>query len=91
MSERRPRNGARWTGDLQPWCKAKAVITDMERMSSDNSDHDRSSEGELLRRRGDRRVHDAEVADDRRKGDRRETPGIAALMQTLLKRDTGEL
>ena len=64
-------------------------MTDMERMGSDESDQNRSSEGELLRRRGDRRVHDLEVADDRRKGDRRDIPGIAALMQTLLRRDGG--
>ncbi|MGD0472885.1 MAG: hypothetical protein ABSB70_06680 [Candidatus Velthaea sp.] len=42
-----------------------------------------------VRRRGDRRVADTAVADDRRKGDRRDTPGIGALIRTLFRRGPG--
>lgn len=42
-----------------------------------------------LRRRGDRRVQDQAVADDRRKGDRRDIPGVSALFRTLFRRGTG--
>jgi hypothetical protein len=44
------------------------------------------SEGDPVRRRGDRRVVDNAVPDDRRKGDRRDTPGLGALIRTLFRR-----
>jgi hypothetical protein len=44
---------------------------------------------ESLRRRGDRRVQDQSVADDRRKGDRRDIPGVSALIRTLFRWGNG--
>jgi hypothetical protein len=46
-------------------------------------------EAESLRRRGDRRVQDQTVPDDRRKGDRRDIPGVSALIRTLFRRGPG--
>lgn len=56
----------------------------MEKTNSDVAD------GEPLRRRGDRRVNDAAVSDDRRKGDRRDIPGFGALIKTLFRRGPGK-
>jgi hypothetical protein len=41
---------------------------------------------EPVRRRGDRRVSDQLVMNDRRKGDRRRIPGMTALFRTLFRR-----
>jgi hypothetical protein len=46
-------------------------------------------DGEPLRRRGDRRMQDNQVPDERRKGDRRDTPGIGALIRTLFRHGPG--
>jgi hypothetical protein len=46
-------------------------------------------DGLPLRRRGDRRLQDNQVPDDRRKGDRRDTPGIGELIRTLFHRGPG--
>jgi len=71
-------------------CKEKAVFTDMESMASNNESSDQtSSEAEKLRRRGDRRTSDLQVAEDRRKAERRDTPGVTGLMATLLHHDLG--
>ncbi len=45
-----------------------------------------SAEPEPLRRRGDRRLNDQAVPDDRRKQDRRDIPGVGALIRTLFRR-----
>jgi hypothetical protein len=42
-----------------------------------------------LRRRGDRRTQDQIVADDRRRNNRRDIPGVSALFRTLFRRGTG--
>lgn len=42
-------------------------------------------EDEPIRRRGDRRATVQVVSNDRRKGDRRDTPGIKELFRTLLR------
>jgi hypothetical protein len=47
------------------------------------------SESEPVRRRGDRRVHEQAVPEDRRKGDRRSIPGLSALFRTLFRRGPG--
>jgi hypothetical protein len=57
----------------------------MVRMSTENTDNT-ESENAPVRRRGDRRVQDSVVADERRKGDRRDTPGLGALIKTLFRR-----
>jgi hypothetical protein len=48
--------------------------------------NDTESDNAPVRRRGDRRIQDNVVADDRRKGDRRDTPGLGALIRTLFRR-----
>jgi hypothetical protein len=47
------------------------------------------SESEPVRRRGDRRVTQEDVDDDRRQGDRRDIPGVSALIRMLFRRGTG--
>jgi len=42
--------------------------------------------GEPVRRRGDRRLQTNAVPDDRRKGDRRDLPGLGGLIRTLFRR-----
>jgi hypothetical protein len=56
----------------------------MESMSTEET-QSTAEENALLRRRGDRRVQVQAVADDRRKGDRRDLPGISALIRTLFR------
>jgi hypothetical protein len=71
-------------------CKEKVVLADMESMARNNESSDQTpSEGEKLRRRGDRRTSDLQVAEDRRKAERRDTPGVTGLMATLLHHDLG--
>jgi hypothetical protein len=44
------------------------------------------NDGSPVRRRGDRRVAEqAAVPEDRRKGDRRDLPGLSALFRTLFR------
>jgi hypothetical protein len=62
-----------------------AAPADTVRMSTEDT-NGTESDGAPVRRRGDRRVQDNVVPDDRRKGDRRDTPGIGALIQTLFRR-----
>jgi hypothetical protein len=57
----------------------------MVRMSTEDTNR-LESEGAPIRRRGDRRVQDNAVPDDRRKADRRDTPGFGALLRTLFLR-----
>ncbi len=45
-----------------------------------------SADAEPLRRRGDRRLTDQAVSDERRKTDRRDIPGVGALIRTLFRR-----
>jgi hypothetical protein len=45
-----------------------------------------NADGSPVRRQGDRRVTDATVPDDRRKTDRRDIPGLSALIRTLFRR-----
>jgi hypothetical protein len=61
-----------------------AAAADTVRMSTEDTNRT-ESDGAPVRRRGDRRVQDNAVADDRRKSDRRDTPGIGALIQTLFR------
>jgi len=60
----------------------------MKRMSSDEIKHI-VPDAEPVRRHGDRRVNDLTVADDRRRSDRRDIPGLSALIRTLFRRGTG--
>ena len=54
-------------------------------MSTEDTNHT-ESDNAPVRRRGDRRVQDSVVPDERRKGDRRDTPGLGALIKTLFRR-----
>jgi hypothetical protein len=57
-------------------------------MSTEDTNHT-EQDSAPVRRRGDRRVADSVVVNDRRKGDRRDTPGLGALIKTLFRRGTG--
>jgi hypothetical protein len=67
----------------------KAVLADMDNMSREEVSAT-GPDGEPVRRRGDRRVQDQQVPDDRRKGDRRDIPGFSALIRTLFRRGTSK-
>jgi hypothetical protein len=54
-------------------------------MSSENIDPP-TADDEPVRRRGDRRVQAQAVTDDRRKNNRRDIPGVSALIRTLFQR-----
>ncbi len=64
--------------------KIKAVLADMNGMSTLDT-IDALSETELVRRRGERRTAIQTVVQDRRKSDRRDIPGLRALIQTLFR------
>jgi hypothetical protein len=67
----------------------RAVPTDRESMSTEDMNRP-APQAEPLRRRGDRRVQDQVVADERRTGDRRDSPGVSALIRTLFRRANGK-
>jgi hypothetical protein len=54
-------------------------------MSSEKADRPVPAD-EPVRRRGDRRLQNAVVVEERRKGDRRDIPGVSALIRTLFRR-----
>ncbi len=62
------------------------IPSDKERMSKEIDQT--VPDGEPVRRRGDRRLNDTAVTDDRRQGDRRDIPGVSALIRTLFRRGT---
>ena len=63
-------------------------MNDMSDQETSNASADAPIE-EPVRRRGDRRVVAQAVSVDRRKADRRDTPGVKALFRTLFKRPSG--
>jgi len=70
-------------------CLAHVNESDVIDMNHSLDDSTSGKETAPVRRRGDRRVADETVDNDRRKGDRRDIPGVSALIRTLFRRETG--